>query len=79
MRVLGIDPGLTRCGLGVVEGEPGRPLRLVAVDVVRTRPTSDLPRRLLAVHDAVADWIDRLPARTRWRSSGSSASTTCAP
>ena len=27
MRVLGVDPGLTRCGLGVVEGGPGRPLR----------------------------------------------------
>ena len=26
MRVLGIDPGLTRCGLGVVEGSVGRPL-----------------------------------------------------
>ena len=25
MRVLGVDPGLTRCGIGVVEGGPGRP------------------------------------------------------
>jgi crossover junction endodeoxyribonuclease RuvC len=30
MRVLGIDPGLTRCGLGVVDGVPGRPPSLVA-------------------------------------------------
>ncbi|HEX9527598.1 MAG TPA: crossover junction endodeoxyribonuclease RuvC, partial [Streptosporangiaceae bacterium] len=29
MRVLGVDPGLTRCGLGVVEGGPGVTLRLV--------------------------------------------------
>ena len=36
MRVLGIDPGLTRCGMGVVEGSVGRPLTLVDVDVVRT-------------------------------------------
>ena len=35
-RVLGVDPGLTRCGLGVVEGVPGRPPTLVAVGVVRT-------------------------------------------
>ena len=34
MRVLGIDPGLTRCGLGVVDGVPGRQPLLVAVDVV---------------------------------------------
>ena len=26
MRVLGVDPGLTRCGVGVVDGQPGRPL-----------------------------------------------------
>ncbi|MGH3188498.1 MAG: crossover junction endodeoxyribonuclease RuvC, partial [Streptosporangiaceae bacterium] len=29
MRVLGVDPGLTRCGIGVVDGAPGRALRLV--------------------------------------------------
>ena len=44
MRVLGIDPGLTRCGLGVVEGSVGRPLRMVAVDVVRTAPDAPLGR-----------------------------------
>ena len=36
MRVLGIDPGLTRCGLGLVEGSVGRPLSLVEVGVVRS-------------------------------------------
>ena len=39
MRVLGIDPGLTRCGIGVVEGSIGKPLSLVDVGVVRTAPT----------------------------------------
>ena len=34
MRVLGVDPGLTRCGFGVIEGEPGRKLALVATGVV---------------------------------------------
>ena len=57
MRVLGIDPGLTRCGLGVVEGEAGRPLRLVAVDVVRTPPGDDIGARLLAIERAVEAWI----------------------
>ena len=41
MRVLGIDPGLTRCGMGVVEGQVGRPLSLVDVGVIRT--SSHLP------------------------------------
>ena len=44
MRVLGVDPGLTRCGVGVVEGVPGRPCTLVAVDVVLHRP-GRRPRR----------------------------------
>ena len=29
MRVLGVDPGLTRCGIGVVDGEDGRTPKLV--------------------------------------------------
>jgi Holliday junction resolvasome RuvABC endonuclease subunit len=49
MRVLGVDPGLTRCGLGVVDGTPGRPLRPVAFDVVRTPAGDDIAQRLLAV------------------------------
>ena len=36
VRVLGVDPGLTRCGLGVVDGGKGRAVRCVAVGVVRT-------------------------------------------
>ena len=43
MRVLGVDPGLTRCGVGVVDGAPGRPLHLVHVDVIRT-PAQDADR-----------------------------------
>ena len=31
MRVLGVDPGLTRCGVGVVEGDLGRRLTMVVV------------------------------------------------
>jgi crossover junction endodeoxyribonuclease RuvC len=58
MRVLGIDPGLTRCGLGVVDGSVGRPLRMVAVDVVRTAPDAPLGERLAAVHAAIDRWIE---------------------
>lgn len=57
MRVLGVDPGLTRCGLGVVEGGGGRTVRAVAVDVVRTPPSDELATRLVAVADAVEAWI----------------------
>jgi len=57
MRVLGVDPGLTRCGLGVVEGSGGRSVRAVAVDVVRTPPEAEVAQRLGAVADAVEAWI----------------------
>jgi crossover junction endodeoxyribonuclease RuvC len=59
MRVLGIDPGLTRCGLGVVEGSVGRPLRMVEVDVVRTPATAPVEERLVALHAALGAWMDR--------------------
>lgn len=57
MRVLGVDPGLTRCGLGVVEGTGGRSVRAVAVDVVRSPVDDDLAHRLGAIADAVERWI----------------------
>ncbi len=57
MRVLGVDPGLTRCGVGVVEGQPGRTCRLITYDVVRTDPDSDLAARLLALDTALAAMI----------------------
>jgi crossover junction endodeoxyribonuclease RuvC len=58
MRVLGIDPGLTRCGLGVVEGSVGRPLRMLAVGVVRT--PADLPTalRLCEIERELEMWLD---------------------
>jgi crossover junction endodeoxyribonuclease RuvC len=59
MRVLGVDPGLTRCGLGVVDGVPGRQPLLVAVDVVRTPSDLDVARRLMDIEETVETWIAR--------------------
>jgi crossover junction endodeoxyribonuclease RuvC len=59
MRVLGIDPGLTRCGLGVVDGVPGRQPTLVAVDVVTTPVGLDTAHRLLLIEQAVDEWVTR--------------------
>jgi crossover junction endodeoxyribonuclease RuvC len=59
VRVLGVDPGLTRCGLGVVDGTGGRQVRCVAVDVVRTPADAPLEQRLLAVGAEVERWIAR--------------------
>ena len=57
VRVLGVDPGLTRCGLGVVEGAAGRRLAAVAYDVARTPATDDIAVRLLSLERQVASWI----------------------
>ena len=48
MFVLGIDPGLSRCGYGAVEGgrAGSRDARAVAVGVIRTEPSTPLPNRL---------------------------------
>ena len=58
MRVLGIDPGLTRCGLGVVDGSVGRPLGLVAVGVVRTPANAAVAARLVAIEQGIEEWLD---------------------
>lgn len=60
MRVLGVDPGLTRCGLGVVDGAPGRRLTLVEVSVARSDADVPLEQRLLAIECAVDEVLDRV-------------------
>ncbi len=55
-RVLGVDPGLTRCGVGVVDMVGGRP-RLVGVGVVRTAVDAELPARLLALEAGLTAWF----------------------
>jgi crossover junction endodeoxyribonuclease RuvC len=59
MRVLGVDPGLTRCGLGVVEGTPGKPPALVAVGVIRTPADLDVSKRLVMIEEELDAWIAR--------------------
>jgi crossover junction endodeoxyribonuclease RuvC len=58
MRVMGVDPGLTRCGLSVVESGRGRNVVALDVDVVRTPSDASLSKRLLAISDAVDHWLD---------------------
>src|SRR6188472_1752390 len=58
VRVLGIDPGLTRCGLGVVEGTVGRPLTLIDVNVVRTSADLPIAQRLVTIEKGIDAWLD---------------------
>ncbi|MEN4479873.1 crossover junction endodeoxyribonuclease RuvC [Mycolicibacterium cosmeticum] len=58
MRVMGVDPGLTRCGLSVIETGRGRHVIALDVDVVRTPADTPLHRRLLTISDTVEHWMD---------------------
>ena len=58
IRVLGVDPGLTRCGIGVVDGAPGRAPVLVRVGVIRTPSEDDIAARLLAIETEIEQWLD---------------------
>jgi len=49
VRIIGIDPGLRRCGWGVIDVEGNR-LRFVASGTVTPPTTAELPARLLALH-----------------------------
>ena len=57
LRVLGVDPGLTRCGIGIVQGSVGKPLSLVGVGVILTPTDAPLERRLLQLESELEDWI----------------------
>lgn len=58
LRVLGVDPGLTRCGIGVVDVERNRRATMVAVGVVGTSPDEALDRRLLVIASSIDEWLD---------------------
>lgn len=58
LRVMGIDPGLTRCGLSVVQAGRGRQVLPIAVGIVRTPSGDDLTDRLLGLSEGVNQWMD---------------------
>ena len=59
MRVLGIDPGLTRCGVAVIDGLPGRPVTAHFVGVITTAADGELADRLAILHAELTVLIDK--------------------
>lgn len=59
MIILGVDPGLTRCGVGVIEAGAHRRLSFIHVDVVRSSPDVSQDLRLLAIYNGLAEKIER--------------------
>ena len=58
MRVLGVDPGLTRCGVGVIEGEVGSLISLVSVGLIQTSSLLPLEQRLMQLEKQLQHWVD---------------------
>ncbi|MET0780649.1 MAG: crossover junction endodeoxyribonuclease RuvC [Microbacterium sp.] len=58
LRVLGIDPGLTRCGVGVVDVARDRSATLVHVGVIRSHPGEPIERRLATIAAGIRAVID---------------------
>ncbi len=56
-RVLGIDPGLTRCGYAIVDGHGARSAVAISLGVITTPRTDPLPTRLAALRTEFGDLI----------------------
>ena len=59
MKILGVDPGLTRCGVAVVDVSANRQAKFVFVDTLRSSSDSELPQRLNSIATALEEVIDR--------------------
>lgn len=59
MIILGVDPGLTRCGVGVIEAGVPRRLSFIHVDVVRSDPKVSQDLRLLTIYNGLCEKLDR--------------------
>ena len=61
MRILGVDPGLTRCGIGIVSAGPGLAVSFEHVEVLRSPAGEELPRRIHQIGTSLARLLDGEP------------------
>jgi crossover junction endodeoxyribonuclease RuvC len=52
-RILGVDPGLTRCGVGVIDSASARSVSFIDVSVIRSAADAPLEQRLLTIRDGL--------------------------
>ena len=58
MRILGIDPGLTRCGVGIIETDARRKSTFVHVGVISTPAEAELAMRLHLLEQGLEELIE---------------------
>ena len=59
ITVLGIDPGLTRCGYAVLQVQGNTDVSLTSLGVLRTKPEDELPTRLAEIAQEVEALLDQ--------------------
>lgn len=59
LRVCAVDPGLTRCGIAVVDIATNRKAQLVDVTVVGTPGTEPIGQRLTIIDQTMDEWLDK--------------------
>ena len=59
-RVLGVDPGLTRCGVAVIKGSAGQKVSLLHIGVFRTDPGDSIEQRLIAIERDIEGLVDEM-------------------
>ncbi|MEY4499576.1 MAG: hypothetical protein RL319_564 [Actinomycetota bacterium] len=58
-RILGVDPGLTRCGVGIVDVSKNRTVKFCDVDTLRSDTSLDLDERIAKIANGIAEKIER--------------------
>lgn len=61
MRIIGIDPGLTRCGIGIVTAGPGRQVSFEHVEVLGSSADAETPQRIHQLGTSIARLLDGEP------------------
>lgn len=57
-RIMGVDPGLTRCGIGIVDVAGPKAISLVHVTVLKTPSEDALENRLLTIEGSLTQLIE---------------------
>lgn len=57
--ILGVDPGLTRCGVAIVRSSASRKVELVYVDTIKTSADTELSERLMVIAEQVEGLITK--------------------
>lgn len=62
--ILGVDPGLTRCGVAVISAGVGRKVSMLTVDTLKSSPDMELSERLSVIGDGVEALIKKYKPTT---------------